>query len=185
MYINLQGTLNDYEELKIKIKNLMGYDIDDWVKELIIIVDKIIETKKGNIDINFWKNMIINKETVEPRGSGELTKVENIDGWLLNFYPYYKIESLLTKCEKLVRRTDFNKPLDVKSLKTIPEEMIEVPLIMFNKETFKKDELIVKTGFLGLIQEKNGLVKPEIGWFISNSIDKGEAQKLKKQKYYY
>ena len=184
-YINLQGTLNDYEELKIKIKNLMGYDIDDWIKELIIIVDKIIETKKGNIDINFWKNMIINKETVEPRGSGELTKVENIDGWLLNFYPYYKIESLLTKCEKLVRRTDFNKPLDVKSLKTIPEEMIEVPLIMFNKETFKKDELIVKTGFLGLIQEKNGLVKPEIGWFISNSIDKGEAQKLKKQKYYY
>ena len=66
----------------------MGYGINDWIKELIIIVDKIIETKKGKIDIDFWKNMIRNKETIEPRGSGMLTNIENIDGWLLNFYPY-------------------------------------------------------------------------------------------------
>ena len=176
-YINLQGTLKDYEELKSKVEKLKGFDIDDWIKELIIIIDKIIETKKGKIDIDFWKNMIKNKETIEPRGSGALTKVENIDGWLLNFYPYYKVDDVFKKCEKLVRKTDFNKPLDVKNLKNIPEEMVEVPLIMHHKITGKNTELTIKTGFLGMIQEKNGLAKPEIGWFITNKIDIGEARK--------
>lgn len=175
-YINLQGTLKDYEELKSKVEKLKGFDIDDWIMELIIIIDKIIETKKGKIDIDFWKNMIKNKETMEPRGSGALTKVENIDGWLLNFYPYYKVDDVFKKCEKLVRKTDFNKPLDVKNLKNIPEEMVEVPLIMHHKITGKDTELTIKTGFLGMIQEKNGLAKPEIGWFITNKIDIGEAR---------
>ena len=157
----------------------MGYGINDWIKELIIIVDKIIETKKGKIDIDFWKNMIKNKETIEPRGSGTLTKIENIDGWLLNFYPYYKIDDIFAICEKLVRRKDFNKSVDIKNLKHLPEEMIEVPLLMIQKFTGEKTELSVKTGFLGMIQEKNGLIKPEIGWFISNKIDSGEAQKRK------
>jgi len=180
-YINLEGTLNDYEELKRKVEKLMGYDIDDWIKELIIIIEKIVETKKGKIDIDFWKNMIINEEAMEPRGSGELTKVNNIDGWLLNFYPYYKIDDSFERCEKLKRRKDFNKPIDVEHLKYLPEEFIEVPLTMLHKITLKETELSVKTGFLGMIQEKNGLIKPEIGWFISNMIDKGEAQ-LRKRK---
>ena len=179
-YINLEGTLNDYEELKRKVEKLMGYDIDDWIKELIIIIKKIVETKKGKIDIDFWKNMIINEEAMEPRGSGELTKVNNIDGWLLNFYPYYKIDDSFERCEKLKRRKDFNKPIDVEHLKYLPEEFIEVPLTMLHKITLKETELSVKTGFLGMIQEKNGLIKPEIGWFISNMIDKGEAQLRKR-----
>ena len=179
-YINLEGTLNDYEQLKNKVEKLMGYGIDDWIKELVIIVDKIIGTKKGKIDIDFWKNMIINKETMEPRGSGDLTKVNNIDGWLLNFYPYYKFDDYSKFCEKLERRKDFNKPIDVLHLNYLPEEFIEVPLTMVNKLTSKETELSVKTGFLGMIQEKNGLIKPEIGWFISNMIDKGEARKRKR-----
>ena len=180
-YINLQGTLKDYEELKSKVEKLKGFDIDDWIMELIIIIDKIIETKKGKVDVDFWKNMIKNKETMEPRGSGALTKVENIDGWLLNFYPYYKVDDVFKKCEKLVRKADFNKPLDVKNLKNIPEEMVEVPLIMHHKITGKDTELTIKTGFLGMIQEKNGLAKPEIGWFITNKIDIGEARRNRRR----
>jgi hypothetical protein len=178
-YINLQGTLNDYEQMKNKVEQLKGFDIDDWINELIIIIEKIIETKKGKIDVNFWKNMIVNKETIDPGASGESTKVNNIDGWLLNFYPYYKYDDFLNKCEKLVKREDFNKPLDVKRLKYLPEEFIEVPLTMVHKITLKVTELCVKTGILGMIQDKNGLIKPEIGWFISNKIDSGEAQKMK------
>ena len=180
-YINLQGTLNDYEQLKNKVEQLKGFDIDDWINELIIIVDKIIETKKGNIDTDFWKNMIVNKETIEPRGSGKLTKVNNIDGWLLNFYPYFKLDDAFEKCEKLVKRTDFNKPLDVNRLNNLPEELIEVPLILLHKLTGQQTELYVKTGILGMIQDKNGLIKPEIGCFISNKVDSGEAQKKKRE----
>ena len=97
------------------------------------------------------------------------------------FYPYYKSIDFSYFSEKLVRRNDFNKPIDVLRLNDLPEEFIEVPLTMVHKETFEETQLSVKTGFLGMVQEKNGLIKPEIGWFISNMIDKGEAQKRKRE----
>ena len=48
----------------MKIEGLKGYLIDDWIYKLIPIIDKIIETKKGNIDKQFWDNIITNKKTV-------------------------------------------------------------------------------------------------------------------------
>ena len=141
-YIQLQDTLSDFTLLKSKIKEFMGYDIDDWIKELLIILDKIIETKEGKIDKSFWENFLKNIDVIEPAGSGTLMKVTKIDGWLLNFYPFVK------KCsnneETLERRFDFNQPLLVKNLENCPVELIDVPLIMFHKLTFKTTELTIK-----------------------------------------
>lgn len=61
-YIKLQGTLQDYKQLKLIVQGLKGYLIDDWLKQINLIIDKIIETKKGNIDKKFWDNMITNKK---------------------------------------------------------------------------------------------------------------------------
>ena len=167
-YIKLQGTLSDYMQLKLKIKGLMGFEIDDWIKELIIIVDKIIETKKGKIDKKFWANILKNVDVIEP-DSGDLTKITKINGWLPNFYPYTRI--IERTSEKLERRFNFNQPLYIEEIKKFPEELIEVPMTMINKQSLEKTELSVKTGILGMIQEKDGTAKVEIGWFITNKID--------------
>ena len=175
-YIKLQGTLLDYMQLKFKIQGLIGYEIDDWVKELITIVDKIIETKQGNIDKKFWENILKNVEVVVPYGSGELTKITKLDGWLLNFYPFKKV--CYSQIEKLVRRNNFNQPLFIdEEIKKFPEELIEAPLTMINKETGEDIELSVKTGFIGMVQE-NGVAKSEIGWFITNKIDIEKAKRM-------
>ena len=181
-FIKLEGTLSDYMQLKNKIQGLMGFEIDDWIKELIIIVDKIIETKNGKIDKKFWENILKNVDVIEPRGSGELTKVTKIDGWLLNFYPYIKINRMFT--ETIERRFNFNQPLDIKGeIEKFPEEFIEAPLTMYNVRTGEKTELGVKTGILGVVQEKDGIVKAEIGWYISNKIDKDKIkEKFMKKK---
>ena len=173
-YIKLQGSLLDYIQLKYKIQGLIGYEIDDWVNELISIVDKIIETKQGKIDKNFWENILKNVE-VKDSVSGELTKITKIDGWLLNFYPFIKYTSF--NREKLERRNNFNQPISIKELKDFPEELIEVPLIMYNKINLKQYELSVKTGLIGMIKEDDGVAKAEIGWFISNKIDIEQARK--------
>lgn len=173
-YIKLQGSLLDYIQLKYKIQGLIGYEIDDWVNELISIVDKIIETKQGKIDKNFWENILKNVE-VKDSVSGLLTNVTKIDGWLLNFYPFIKYTSF--NREKLERRNNFNQPISIKELKDFPEELIEVPLIMYNKINLKQYELSVKTGLIGMIKEDDGVAKAEIGWFISNKIDIEQARK--------
>ena len=167
-YIKLQGTLLDYVQLKYKIQGLIGYEIDDWIKELITIVDKIIETKQGNIDKKFWENILKNVDVVVPYGSGELTKITKIDGWLLNFYPFITRSSIIDFKERLERRYNFNQPLFIKEeIRNFPQELIEVPLTMFNKETLKETELSVKTGIIGMVQGEDEVAKAEIGWFIT------------------
>jgi hypothetical protein len=176
-YIKLQGTLLDYMQLKFKIQGLIGYEIDDWVKELITIVDKIIETKQGNIDKQFWENILKNVEVVVPYGSGELTKITKLDGWLLNFYPFKKV--CYNKIERLERRNNFNQPLLIdEEIRKFPEELIDVPLTMVNKETGEPIELSVKTGIIGMVQEEDGVAKAEIGWFVTNKIDIEKAKRM-------
>ena len=105
-----------------------------------------------------------------------MTKITKIDGWLLNFYPF--ITSAINFKERLERRYNFNQPLFIKEeIRKFPEELIDVPLTIFNKETLKETELSVKTGLIGMVQEEDGVAKAEIGWFITNKIDVGEAQK--------
>ena len=92
-YINLKGTLEEWETIKEKTEKLKQYDLEWWIKELIPILDKIIESKKGNIDINFWKNFIRLKDdkyTYHSR-SGRITQTKIkpfIDGWIIKFFPY-------------------------------------------------------------------------------------------------
>ena len=96
-YIKLQGTLQDYKQLKLKVEGLKGYLIDDWIKKISLIIDKIIETKKGNVDKQFWDNMITNKKRVykdkmskrEP-DAHEANYFEEIKifGWIFDFFPY-------------------------------------------------------------------------------------------------
>lgn len=180
-YIELQGTLDDYLQLKAKIEKLKGYDIDHWLKELIIIVDKIIDTKKGKIDKEFWNNFIVNKD-LEEESSGLLTKIDAVDGWLLNFYPYLQDYSFSSNCTKYVLRDSFNTPFKERDLKDFPEDFIEVPLIMHHKIFNTDTELCVKTGFLGMVREDNGIIRPEIGYYIANKIFSEENIKNYKEK---
>ena len=102
-YIKLQGILQDYKQLKIKIEGLKGYLIDDWINKILPIIDKIIETKKGKIDYKFWDNMITNQNreyTVEipTKGASDAHEVETetyekieIFGWIFDFFPFKNI----------------------------------------------------------------------------------------------
>ena len=57
-YIILEGKCEDWENILKKTKELSKYDLEHWIKELEPILSKIIETKKGKIDKNFWKEIL-------------------------------------------------------------------------------------------------------------------------------
>ena len=53
----------------------------------------MIEAKEGKIDVDYFKNMVQNKEATEyeSRGSGfggHSYKVDHLSGWFLNFFAY-------------------------------------------------------------------------------------------------
>lgn len=170
-YICLKGTLMDYMQLKLKIQGLYGYLIDDWVDELGKIVDKILETKQGKIDKDFWMNFIKNKEDKGTGVSGNEILVKKISGWLLNFYPFYKGKKR-TKNQGLqvdeinYTRRKINEDVDMDELKDIPDEIIDAPMTMVNIRNGKQTELYCKTGFIGVTQDENFMITPEIGCFV-------------------
>ena len=168
-YIKLEGTYMDYMQLKMKIQGLLGYGIDDWLKILIPIVDKILETKQEKIDKNFWENILKNFYVSGPYGpSGSTIKVEKLTGWLLNFYPFLKVNRGMTVV--IEKRNDFNEPVLASELKFFAEEIIDAPLIMKDVRTGKETELTCKTGFLGDTQDEKSIIKPEIGWYICSEL---------------
>ena len=186
-YIKLQGTLQDYKQLKIKVQGLKGYLIDDWIEKLIPIIDKIIETKKGNIDRKFWDNMITNQvreyTVFLSKGVSDAHPIESkekeikIFGWIFEFFPFkvsyevcpiskedpqYDGRHYVAK-QKLIRN-DVKKYEDP-DFGILPEEMINIDSTYRNR-TGKIAELGIKTGFLGYSIDKDHAFKPEIGWYF-------------------
>ena len=91
--VYLEGTLEDWEKLLIKVKSLEKYELKWWTDNLQKVINKIIETKKGNVDVIFWKYFIFSsiRQYVEygPSGIGKkLSNQKYIGGWILYFFPY-------------------------------------------------------------------------------------------------
>ena len=187
-YINLQGTLQDYKQLKMKIEGLKGYLIDDWINKLISIVDKIIDTKNGKIDKQFWENMITNQERkyqeeVPAQSSPGYITVDRVEikifGWIFDFFPFVKIphghEQVSTqedfekygqiKFQNYVLARNHEKFFEDSSFSDLPEEMININANYKNRYG-KKAELGIKTGFLGYSINENREFQPEIGWYF-------------------
>ena len=61
-YIISEGTLEDYKKLKEKTKNLSKYEFSCYVDRIIPCIDKMIEAKNGNIDNNYFKDIIQKNE---------------------------------------------------------------------------------------------------------------------------
>lgn len=78
----LGGTLNDWIRIREKLTKLKMYPgFESYVDGVTIIIDKFIESIKGNIDVNWWDKMI--NATRGSIGSGSTTYV---DGWIINLF---------------------------------------------------------------------------------------------------
>ena len=57
-YIILDGKLEDWESILKKTKDLAKYDLKKWVSSLENPLNEIIKTKKGEINKEFWKQIL-------------------------------------------------------------------------------------------------------------------------------
>jgi len=149
-HITLEGTPEDWEKVLKKAQYLKKYELSWWIQELEPILKKLIETSKGNIDKEFWKNIFKISE------EGICSKPDIIDGWIVKFYPYL-LNGSKTSLETLPSNAD------------LPSEIAKVNLqYQFTDNTNSKTiPLEIWGGFIGLQQDKKTFaLKPEIGWFV-------------------
>ena len=127
----------------------------------------MIEAKEGNIDVDYFKNMVQNKEATEHKqglsGRGGYDyKVDHLSGWILNFFAYIKHKAF-DEYEQF--KLD---DIGVKDFERLPSQMLTVP---FKIRDINKKEYLMKynVGFIGCDQNEKKEVYPVTGWIFSPS----------------
>ena len=164
-YIILEGKLEDWENILKKTKDLSKYDLEKWVSMLELPLKEIIETKKGKINKQFWKNILypdkIDEKIEIDEYKYKTIQVDGINGWLCTFFPYY---------------TDgyfrYSSSIKTKDLWRIPEKILKTPLLMKSDDE-GETPMIIYSGFLGMKvdKEKDNLVTAEIGWYVKEKCN--------------
>ena len=172
-YIILEGTLEDYENIKKKAKKLRIYEFSWYIDRIIPHIEKMIDAKKGNIDINYFKDIIQKNEVFENTAHGciQLEKVDKVTGWILDFFAYKK--NLKNKFERFSSRS-----LIVEDFNQLAGQMLMVPFTIKEEITGKTYNMKYNVGFIGCDQNEKKEVIPVQGWVVSPLSEKDEESIL-------
>ena len=142
-YIILEGTIEDWEKILKKLKFLSKYEF--YTEKMEKNIEEIIETKKGNINLDFWRHIIMEtKENVRVEKCMGVTKEKNvIRGWICDFYP---------TLDKNVEANSYN----------LVKEVNEVPITIEFEETGETKKAEIVAGILGLKQDHKTFIVEHI-----------------------
>ena len=147
-YILLEGTLKDWEKILEKLRFLSKYDF--FTEKMEKDIKEIISTKKGKINLDFWRKIIMEtkKDSDDWKGCGSEGE-DKITGWILDFY-----NGLM---DPLSRDSSF-----VDEVLTVPIEIIETD----GEKRTRKGEIY--TGIRDLKQDPNTfVVEPIVNYCFS------------------
>ena len=171
-YIILEGTAEDYEKIISKAEDLKKYEFEWYINRIIPLIKKMVDAKKDNIDVDFFKDIIQKKEVTETiYGLSGIEKgkkkVSYISGWILNFFAYYNETNRRGKIQSFS-----GKVIDVEELEKLANQMLIVPFKIMD-DVHKKEYLMkYKVGFVGCEKNDKNEVYPVQGWIVSPSTRK-------------
>ena len=164
-YIILEGTSEDYEKIISKAEKLKQYQFEWYINRVIPHIEKMVEAKKGNIDVDYFKKMVENhteKEWVSGlsgRG-GHNVKVDAIKGWILDFFAYYSEVKGSSKVERFME-----KSIKIKDFDKLAQQMLNVPFLIIDKNN-NSYKMKYRVGFIGCDQNNKKEVFPVTGWIV-------------------
>ena len=191
-YIILEGTEDDYKSIISKAKKLRKYEFEWYIDRIIPCVEKMVEAKQGNIDIEFFKNIIQYQYVgLVCGGSTE------IFGWIIKFL--YRQEQKCSNKEEESRFRFFSEEdekkfkiqqkkmpedsrlikdelikfycMDISEFSKLSSQMLIVPFkVKYEDKTrniYKEYDMKYKLGFIGCDQNEKSEVYPVQGWIVS------------------
>jgi hypothetical protein len=175
-YIILEGTEDDYKSIISKAKKLRKYEFEWYIDRIIPCVEKLVEAKKGNIDIEFFKNII----QYQYKSDGICGGFKQIFGWIIKFLYRQEKKCSRFKKDKIPRSFHIKKEnkekdiiedcMDIKEFNSLASQMLIVPfkVIYEDKTSNIKEEFDMKykVGFIGCGQNEKSEVYPVQGWIV-------------------
>ena len=170
-YIILEGEADDYKKIKSKAEKLGKYQFSWYIDRIIPHIQKMIDAKEGKIDVNYFKDIIQEKEVTEirskPSGGKYGVKVDHICGWFLHFFAYLNKKNFKKKLKPFT-----DNSLKVEDFKNLASQMLIVPFKIIEVLNDNKEYLMkYKVGFIGCDQNELNEVYPVQGWIVSPSSE--------------
>jgi len=172
--IKLEGAVEDWDKIIAKVKTLEDYKLKWWTVEIIPLLEKIRESAKGNVDVEFWKSFFKYED---------MSGASSVTGWVNKFFPYtygYRgRERVLvmnpTLSNPIIRLTTIlsKNSLDL-GTSDYPPAISTVPFTWNYLD--QSIEMNFYAGFFGISQTEKMELKPEIGWAVAGR--NAEAEKL-------
>ena len=163
-YIILEGVAEDYKKIILKAKELSKYQFEWYINRIIPNIQKLVEAKEGKIDIAFFKNIILKQEEIKYRDvdcQESKYKIEYIDGWITDFFGYYKDEKdNLKRLYEKINRNIINK---------LPSQILNIPFKVKNIQTNQEKEMKFEAGIFGCTLNEKKEISLGIGWLVSPS----------------
>ncbi|KAI6646008.1 hypothetical protein LOD99_13261 [Oopsacas minuta] len=182
-YIILEGNESDWLLLKnttIKLLAKLGSFGKEWAVSLLPLLDKMMEPFADEIDTQFWNSMV--------KRGGRLNCVPDhyISGWINILFPFL-ISTKLAKNTYSVPYQSINDYANPKfsDLISFDDETFEgyyegadVELFPIGLASVPVEwcylsalyNLKFNAGFLGVTQSENGLIRPQVGWYVLREI---------------
>jgi hypothetical protein len=168
--ITLEGTVDDWRSIRARADALGAFELEDWIKPLLRVLDEFVAAAEGRADREFWKSFYnLNDDSGGPF----------MTGWINVFYPYIGN----TQANAFV---DWNKwaAFDWSELQRMPEEerfMIgtkprilppSVCKVPFTWRVGPPGQTVdypmeLLAGLFGAVQDEDGpTVRPAAGWAV-------------------
>ena len=165
-YVILEGTPEDWKKIYENTKRLKKYDLDFWIKQILPILNEIYLCSNGKNNKAFWKSMY--KWDTSSGG-------DRVTGWIVNFFPYENTFNGGKRINKYLIK-DYRK--DGRAERAFYYGMSGssftsgMSVCNFTWDYYQtKIEMQFFGGFVGVKQDENFVLRPEINWFVAEKTD--------------
>ncbi len=168
--ITLLGTVDDWRSVRRRAAMLSEFGLRFWTDTLLPLLDKIVSTAEGDVDVAFWRSFFRYDS-----GSGPA----ELNGWILALFPYIKTHvpptdrlvrnSHMAHWQKRMQRAETSDAREPEgpALLAIPSSAASAPVRVFDLSGGGEHALRFVAGMFGVTQDRaTGALAPEFGWAV-------------------
>lgn len=169
-YVNLEGTIADWENILNRLEKLKNYKLANWYDMLKPILEEFVAAKKNEANVEFWKRICYSSSGYGP---------SHISGWLTAFAVFNEDGR---DCVNLAARRFPSTCYDlgawpVVEIDCIPSGIVTVDVKIVEQR--KEHASVMFAGHVGYeVLEDDFTLRPKIGWGIALKLIAEDVEKL-------
>jgi hypothetical protein len=170
--ITLDGTIEDWKSIRSRARALDEYDLKWWTDALGPVLDQLVATSSGQVDVPFWEALF---KQIDGSGGPWVT------GWINTLFPYLKRNNTAGAPIRNAMVTNWARNAgrgldDAPELSLIPPGISVVPFEWNYFGQIYAMEFL--GGYVGVAQDMDTLaLRPAIGWAVREATGPGVADR--------